>query len=147
MSFETIVIATDGSEDAQRALEEASELATATDGVVHVVCAHDPSPPHEVVEALKHVPRDYWTSYDPATAQQQVLDKAASALAENGVKHVEHLVQKHPAHAILDVADEVDADLIVMGSRGTGWATRLTRGSISTRVAAHSSRNILIVHA
>lgn len=147
MSFETIVIGTDGSEDAQRALSVASELATATNGVVHVVCAHDTSPPHELVDAVRHLPRDYWKAYDPAAVQQEVLDKAASALAEQSVKHVEHLVQKHPARAILDVADEVDADLIVVGNRGTGWAARFARGSISTRVAAHATRNLLIIHA
>ena len=146
MKLDKIVIGTDGSDNAQRALEAAAQLATMAGGVLHVVCAHDPSPPHEVADALRHLPHDFWSMYDPASAQREVLDKAAAGLAERGVEHVEHLVEKHPAHAILDVADEVDADLIVVGNRGVGWTARFTRGSVSSRVAAHTHRSILIVH-
>lgn len=146
MRFETIVLGTDGSENANRALEVARDLAASSGGVVHIVCAHDTRPPHEVVQALKHLPEEYWDVYDPRSVQQEVLEKAAARLDETGVRHVSHLIEKHPVSAIFDVADEVDADLIVVGNRGTGWPTRLTRGSVSSRIANHTERSVLIVH-
>ena len=63
-----------------------------------------------------------------------------------GVKAVGHLVEDDPASAILDTADDVEADLVVVGSRGLGRATRFLRGSVSSKVASHAKRSVLVVH-
>ena len=67
-------------------------------------------------------------------------------LDERGVNHKGHFVDEDPASAILDVADKVDADLIVVGSRGLGRASRLVRGSVSSKIANHAQRSFLVVH-
>jgi nucleotide-binding universal stress UspA family protein len=46
----------------------------------------------------------------------------------------------------LQVAEDVDADLIVVGSRGLGRGTRFLRGSVSTRVAGHAKTSFLVIH-
>ncbi len=73
------------------------------------------------------------------------LASARAALFSTGIRLVEHPVTGDPATGILDVADEVGTDLVVVGARGLGAAARFMRGSVSTRVAHHSRCDVLVV--
>ena len=61
------------------------------------------------------------------------------------VTMVSHERNGDPAEAILEVAESVHADLIVVGARGLGLVGRFIRGSVSTKVAHHSSCDVLVV--
>lgn len=144
--FERIVVGVDGSDHAQRALAAAAELATQAGGTVYVVEAvHYPSA-GEVARELAELPDEFKNAYDAMAGERVTLDWAEKFLGDRGVEHSTSMIESAPADAILDEADRVDADLIVVGSRGLGRGTRLLRGSVSTKVAGHTDRSVLVLH-
>lgn len=145
MKIQRVVVGYDGSEHARSAIEAATNL-VADGGTVHVVVAYHAPSPTETAEMLESLPDEFKASYDPLANYQGRLDEAEHLIGATGVDHVGHLVSGRPAAAILDIADEVDADLIVVGSRGLGRASRFVRGSVSSRVASHAKRSFLVIH-
>jgi nucleotide-binding universal stress UspA family protein len=74
------------------------------------------------------------------------LAEAAKRIADAGVTVVDHFIDDDPASAILHVADEVNADMVVVGSRGLGRASRVLRGSVSTKIAHHCPVDFMVIH-
>lgn len=146
MELASIVVGVDGSDNGQLALEAAADMAEMSGATVYVVCAYDPMPPDMYRDVLAQLPDEFRTTYDPEELHRRVVDGALAYLDGRDVAGEGHLLPQHPVHAILDTAEAQDADLIVVGSRGTGWATRAFRGSVSSRVATHAKRSVLIVH-
>jgi len=139
--FDTILLATDGSADAQEALNYAAKLALRDEAQVIVVNAFEPVPSYlgepmrdEIVE--RHVNR-----------ARDLAQDAVEVLRSRGVSTDSEVLEGPPAEAILRVADTHQVDLIVMGSRGRGAMTSLLLGSVSHRVLAHAHAPVLIVRA
>lgn len=145
MKVNTIVVGFDGSDLAVKALDAAAEL-IAADGVVHVVTAYTLPSAADSAMILSQLPAEFRQNFDAMAGPEGELNRAEKTLARHGVQHVGHLVDDHAASAILDTADEVDADLIIVGSRGLGRATRFVRGSVSTRVASHATTSFMVIH-
>ena len=145
MTFKTIVLGYDGSTYAIDALETAVDLSS-DESTIHVVTAFDAPTIREINDLYASVPEEFTRNIDLVSTQRGPLDKAEIMLDERGVTHKGHFVDEDPASAILDVADKVDADLIVVGSRGLGRASRLVRGSVSSKIANHAQRSFLVVH-
>ncbi|MDJ0771709.1 MAG: universal stress protein [Ilumatobacter sp.] len=145
MKAHTIVVGYDGSADARKALDVAVDH-VADDGVVHVVTAYHELSRSQLMEVMAAMPDEYRQGFDPSATVRGYLRDAELLLDDEGVAHVGHFVDEHPAAAILDLADEVAADLIVMGSRGLGRVQRFLRGSVSARVANHATTSLMIVH-
>ena len=144
--YERIVVGTDGSDEALDAVERAGELAAAG-GVpaVHVVTACRPFSATDLERIAAELPaefREFVGTHVPAYDQ---LDSAERVLAPMEVRAVRHQVAGDAAAVILDLAEEVDADLIVVGARGLGAVGRFLRGSVSTRVAHHAPCDVLVV--
>ena len=146
MKVDTVLVGYDGSENAQLAMEAAMDL-VADDGVVHVVTAYTPASASEERKLIKRLPKEYQVSYDALAGPSSNLRSAEKILANRGVRYESHLVENQPAAAILDTAEEVEADMIIVGSRGLGWGTRFLRGSVSTRVANHAKTSFMVVHS
>ncbi len=146
MEVSTIVVGTDGSKTAESAVLAAGELAGAFHGEIHVVSAARPLNAAEATEIRAQLPEEFRLNYDPYGGADVALDSAENLLAERKVAVHRHTATGDAASAILDLADEVDADLIVLGSRGLGRTMRFLRGSVSTKVMHHADRNVLIVH-
>lgn len=144
MKAHTIVVGYDGSDDARRALEVAIEH-VADDGVVHVVTAFDHAQREHLARAVGRLPEEF-QHLDLAATPRGYLAVAERVLEEHGVQHVGHFVDEHPAAAILDLAERVHADLIVLGTRGLGRIERFVRGSVSSRVANHAQTSLMLVH-
>jgi len=144
MPFRSIVVGTDGSTDAHTALDATIDV-VADDGVVHVVAAFDPPTDSQLGRFIAALPADVRREHDPTEHAQRVLGEAAARLRAAGVRSIEHLVDDEPASAILDSADSVDADLIVVGCRGLSDRERFRRGSVSDRVVAQARRSVLVV--
>jgi nucleotide-binding universal stress UspA family protein len=137
--FKRILLATDGSADADAALAYARELARRDNAQVIVVHAFEPVPtylgePWEGRVAARH-----------AAAGQQVADDAAQKLREAGADIIVEVLEGPPANAILNVADVRQCDLIVMGSRGHGSLASLLLGSVSHRVLSHARVPVMVV--
>lgn len=139
---ETIVVGTDGSDTAQQAVAEAVRLAKALDGELHVVTAFEPVRGAKLVGAPEGAAR----FYGPLTNDlaRSTIDDAASRIRAAGVSVEAHMVQKDPADALLEVADQVGASMIVVGSQGMTGARRLL-GSVPNKVSHEAKCNVLIV--
>jgi nucleotide-binding universal stress UspA family protein len=144
--FRRIVVGADGSPQALRAVEVATEIARLSGGTVHVVTASSLRLGRDVERMRARLPEEFRDSWDPFAEDHAHLTAAAAQVRMAGVEVAAHDVSGNPVDGILDVAEEVDADLVVVGSRGLGTAKRLVLGSVSTRLAHHSHRNLLIVH-
>lgn len=145
MKNKTIVVGFDGSKTALRAIDVASQLVDSA-GTVHVVTAYTLPDASETGAILDQLPADYELNYDLLSTPRADLDRAADLLAGSGATTVTHLVDDNPAAAILDIADTVNAELIIVGSRGKSRASRFLHGSVSTRIANHSRRSFMVVH-
>ena len=134
-----IVVAGDGSEDAASALHAAADLARIAGAELHAVHVWQP--------ALIGMPGEAGESAAEERAQavvERMLDAARAAGAAGAIGHVR---TGRAADQILAVADEVDADLIVVGSRGLGAVQRTVVGSVSEAVVHHSTRPVLVLRA
>jgi nucleotide-binding universal stress UspA family protein len=139
--FSRILLATDGSPNAQGALKYAQGLALRDNAQVIVVHAF-PSIPTYLGEPW----REQFVEKTVAQAEQ-VADYAAERLREAGIDVIVEVLEGPPADAILRVADVRHCDLIVMGNRGHGEVASLLLGSVSHRVVAHAHAPVLIVRA
>ena len=145
--FGKIVVGTDGSFPARRALATAAELADRFgSSEIHVVTGYRPVSDIEIHRLTHELPaefRDLITGDGPGV---RIVDEAVTTLRDSSAKIVGHPLPESGAEAILDVAEQLDADLIVVGCRGEGVGKRLLHGSVSTKVAHHSPCDVLIVH-
>jgi nucleotide-binding universal stress UspA family protein len=139
---ESIVVGTDGSDTASRALDEAIRLAKALDAEVHVVSAYAPLRGAKVRGAPEGAAKVYAPL--PDTLVTGILEEATTKVRLTGVKAEGHPVHEDPADALLAVADEVGAQLIVVGSKGMHGAKRML-GSVPNHVSHHAHCNVLIV--
>lgn len=144
-----VLLATDGSRDADLALTTAVDIANSTNSELHVVTvgAGGPDPAYGVHEAGLR-----WESYEEAREAirqeaQRILDEQVEKIKEAGGTVAEaHLkLGERKDHAIVHLADEIGAGLIVMGSRGLGGIRRALMGSVSDSVVRHAHCPVLIV--
>lgn len=145
MKAQTVVVGYDGSADARRALDAATDH-VADEGIVHVVTAFDHPARQEVSRMIAALPAEFRHTYSADAAPRSYLSDAELLLEGRGVRCQGHFVDDHAASAILDVADTVGADLIVIGTRGLGRVERFLRGSVSARVANHARTSLMMVH-
>lgn len=141
--FQQIVVGTDGSPTAQVALERAAELARSHDATLHVVSVFTAtrlSPSAATATAGQSVQRDF----DAAQQYATNVVTAASEFVGDGVKTEGHAVAGEAASALIEAAERVGADLIVVGSKGMRGARRLI-GSIPNTVAHQAPCAVLIV--
>lgn len=140
--FKNIVIAYDGSEQADHALEYATKLAIENDAHVALVYAFDPMPAWVGTPDFPIA-----VAVEPRIAYSEaLLEKAEKQLLEAGVTAVEQDILEGPApDAIVQAADVRHADLIVMGTRGMGMLKGLLLGSVSERVIGSAHCPVLVV--
>jgi nucleotide-binding universal stress UspA family protein len=134
-----ILVGYDDTDASKRALDRAAEIAKAFDANV-VVTSVAPLL-HGTARSVGPVdPTD-----SPAMHEEQ-LRHAADALAAQGITPELVPATGDPAHAIVRLADEMEADLVVVGTREPGVVERLMHQSVSRKVAHHVRRDLLIVH-
>ena len=143
--FGSIVVGTDGSNTAQEAVRQASELAGALGAKVYLVSAYEPVPEGRLRDERQVLPADLQWMVNPREDVEETLDQAAGALKASGIE-VETLPREgDPADAILDVAEEKNADLIVVGNKGMTGAKRFLLGSVPNKVSHHAPCSVMII--
>jgi nucleotide-binding universal stress UspA family protein len=140
---EAIVVGTDGSETAKRAVAEAVRLAGALNGEVHIVSAYEPVRGARIAGAPEGAAK-VWAPL-PDAEVQRVLEEAAAGARIAGATVETHAVHAGAADALLDVAAEIGASLIVVGNKGMHGARRLVLGSVPNTVSHRATCNVLIV--
>jgi nucleotide-binding universal stress UspA family protein len=141
---DAIVVGTDGSETAKQAVAEAIRLAKALGAPVHVVSAFEPLRGAKISGAPAGAAK-VWAPH-PDDVVEGILSEATSVIRLAGLQVTSHAVQQRdPADALLQVADEVDASMIVVGSQGMHGARRLALGNVPNKVSHHARCNVLIV--
>jgi nucleotide-binding universal stress UspA family protein len=137
-----ILIGTDGSASAHEAVEFGLDLAAEQDArafIVHVAPLVDVMPYANFGYVAPTLPHEF-DEHD-----RELLQEAVELAAEKGVEVETTLLKGRPADEIVAFADSIDADLIVVGSRGHGTITSALIGSVSRGVLHESRRPVLIV--
>ena len=135
-----ILLATDGSRDAELARATAIDLANSTDSELHVVTVALGYPSYDV--------------RNPAVVEQlrqqaeNILNEQAEKIEQSGGKVAEkhlRIAERYRAQQIVQVAEDIEAGLIVMGSRGLGGVRRALMGSVSDSVVRHAHCPVMVV--
>lgn len=141
-----ILVGTDGSPTAARAVRVAARLAREVGGEVAVVTAY-----RQGGDARRRRARPGGTAAPhpqrsgPGKDVDSALAQARAICDDLGVEVESHAREGDPAGAILGMAREVDADLVVVGNRGMQGMRRLVGGSVPDRVSHHAPCNVMIV--
>jgi nucleotide-binding universal stress UspA family protein len=137
--FRTIVVGTDWSDTAEVALTKAIELTRGEAAQLHVVTASPSSPPPAAgASAGASAAR----SLGPGFQADVVLEQTLERLGASDLEVRQHTLTAEPGDAILAVAEQVGADLIVVGNKGMH---RRVLGSIPNTVSHRASCDVLIV--
>ncbi len=137
-----ILVATDGSENSERALIEAKKYAECSGGEVTIL---------NIVEYL--VLNPYTSVEYPVIPDNEELEDVGESVLKNSLQLFDDFKGKvntklrrgNPANEIIREADSGEYDLIIMGSKGLGTFSRTILGSVSNKVLNNSIKNILII--
>ena len=143
--FSSIVVGTDGSETANEAVRQAVDLAKSVGAKVQLVSAYEPVPNQRIREEKTQAPDDVQWSINPREDVDGTLEDAAEIAEKAGVPVERFARQGDPADAILDVAEETKADLIIVGNKGMTGARRFLLGSVPNKVSHHAPCSVLII--
>jgi nucleotide-binding universal stress UspA family protein len=143
MPYQTIVVGTDGSARATTAVNEAFALAKIAGATLNVVHAVHPSVAHGFHDAIgTQIEVDKWRQEAEA-----VRTRTLAEAERLGVPIKFHNPGSNDAaDALIQVAEEVNADLVVVGNRGMTGAKRFVLGSVPNKVAHHCPCSVLIVN-
>jgi nucleotide-binding universal stress UspA family protein len=137
--MKTIVVAYDETEPAKRALARAADLAKTFEAKLIVTSVA----PLGAAGPRGGGPVD---PVDPPEQHREELGHAQTFLSERGITADMQVGFGDPADVIVALAEERDADLIVVGTREPGMIDRLFKGSVSAAVSRHAHCDVLIVH-
>ncbi len=143
--FTRIVVGTDGSDTAAKAVRQATDLAKLAGAQLSIVSAYAPVSGRRVAGEKLDAPADVQYEIGPREDVNLVLDAAAAAARKEGVEVQTHPVEADPADAILNVAEETNADLIVVGNKGMTGARRYILGSVPNNISHHAPCSVMIV--
>ncbi len=141
-----IVVGVDGSEHAAFALQWAIRMARGMGSEVTAVFAI--VPPLYIDGAFGDSSPIVPPQFDPewrAAIQKDFEDEWCKPLRESGVRYRTVMEDGRPASVVAKAADQVDADVIVVGRRGRGEAAELLLGSVSHELVLHCKRPVLVI--
>ncbi len=142
-----ILLATDGSAEAQRAMLMAKNLSEKLDSEMHFVYAEPLPSPYAFPESALVDPdfRNMVRERALRDADEKLREEAKKLRDMGGEAAKSHAVAGRPDAEIVRVAEELPAGLVVVGSRGLGGVRRALLGSVSSSVVRHASGSVLVV--
>jgi nucleotide-binding universal stress UspA family protein len=143
--FTRIVVGTDGSETAAEAVRQAVDLAKLAGAQLSIVSAYAPVSKRRVEGEKEGAPADVQYEIGPREDVNLILDAAAASARKEGIDVQTHPTEADPAEAILNVAEETKADLIVVGNKGMTGARRFLLGSVPNNVSHHAPCSVMVV--
>lgn len=147
MAYGSIVVGTDGSETAARAVGAAAGLASADGARLVVVTAYAPGASSALAQSADDVPADIRHVLTDRVQAEELAEKGRQSAKAAGVGSVTvQALPGEPAEVLLEAAKDFDADLIVVGSRGLTSHAHFILGSVAASVAHHAPCDVLIAH-
>lgn len=160
--YGSVLVGTDGSPTATRAVKSVATLATRLGIKPLIVCAYEPLTEQEMKQlrgdpedpvtqwnapkAARGVPEEFRWRIADAVQAQDILDRAAEVASEVGVEAQVRALEGHAAETLLGVAEQEQMDLIAVGSVGMTGAKRFMLGNVPNRISHHSPTDVLILH-
>ena len=142
--IKTILVPIDFSEHSKKAIDTAVELAKTLGASVHLT--HVLHYPVQVAApGMVAIPQDLWTQIRDAAARK--LEKAKQSLSGEGISAETHLIEGPNAQSIVELADKISADLIVMGTRGLSGLKHVMLGSVAERTVRLAHCPVMTVKA
>ena len=145
--YSTIVVGTDGSVTAAKAVREARELARLHGGTLHLVHAF------HTISAFAAIGPDAGSAAatagvaEAAEAQAtDILRRAGEEARVDGLPVETHLCAGDAVKALLETAEAVGADLLVVGNKGMSGVRRFMLSSVPSKVSHHAPCSLLIVN-
>jgi nucleotide-binding universal stress UspA family protein len=143
--YRRVVVGTDGSERANEAVRQAAQLAAASGARLTVVTAFTPATRAPIAHEEEIPDEIRWRITDSAEADEKAAEGVRIAQAA-GVRDVRARAEKgDAAAALIEVAEDTGADVIVVGSKGLTGASRFLLGSVPNAVTHHAPCDVLIV--
>lgn len=145
-AYRTVVVGTDGSDSSYRAVDRAAALAGDADAKLVIACAYYPADPKASESARDTLGEDAYQVTGSAPTYEILRTARERALAAGAENIVERAIVGTPVDSLLDLVDEVEADLLVVGNRGLNTLTGRLLGSVPSDAARKSTSDVLIVH-
>ncbi|WP_313674430.1 universal stress protein [Mycolicibacterium sp.] len=142
--YNTVVVGTDGSASSLIAVDRAGQLASGPDAKVIVATAYLPAP--EDTKAADMMRDEGYKVVGAAPIYDILRDASDRAKAAGAVNVEERAIEGAPVDALVDLANEVGADLLVVGNVGLNTIAGRLLGSVPANVARKSKTDVLIVH-
>jgi nucleotide-binding universal stress UspA family protein len=143
-TYRTVVVGTDGSDSSLRAVDRAGAIAAASNANLIVATAHFP---HAVdTRAADALGAEGYKMAGNAPVYSILRDARDRAKEAGAADIKERAILGAPVEALLDLADEVDADLLVVGSVGLGTVKGRLLGSVPASISRKARVDVLIVH-
>lgn len=143
-AYRTVVVGTDGSESSLRAVDRAAQIAAGANATLIVATAYFPqSEDQHAADVL----RDEGYKMAGNAPIYAILRDARDRAKAEGVTNVEEkAIVGAPVDALVDLANEVKADLLVVGNVGLSTIAGRLLGSVPANVARRAKSDVLIVH-
>ena len=159
--YSKVLVGTDGSPTAMRAVDMASELAARLGAKATIVCVYEPPSEQEleqyrsdpddpvaqwnVGKDVRDVPSEFkWRIAGTAQAED-ILDRAAEHAAKAGLEAEVRAIEGSPAEELIGLAEREDFDMIAVGSVGMSGAKRFMLGNVPHRISHHAHTDVLIL--
>jgi nucleotide-binding universal stress UspA family protein len=146
--YTTIVVGTDGSDSAASAVRQAAELAKLAGGTLHIVHAYQPMN----MGTLAMSASGGGATIDVVGLNESIQSNAETICTRSGgsvdeeVTCETHAVPGDPCEALISIAEQVHADLIVVGNRGMTGVKRFVLGSVPNKISHHAPCSVLIAN-
>lgn len=143
MVFTKLVLGYDGSESSKKALKKAIEITKHLNTELHIVGVIRPFE----FAAIDYIPPEEIEKYEKEeiSKEEKYLKEAMEEAKKEGIIALAKVLEGEPAEEIMDYADSISADLIVVGHRGVGGFKRLLLGSTASNLIKYANQSVLVV--
>jgi nucleotide-binding universal stress UspA family protein len=136
--FKIILHANDGSKPAFKAFDLAIAMAKQNAAALHLVCVEEIPPMPEYIEEVREAKALAARRFHP------VVDRVRLQAEQNGIKIKVHIVSGHPVRMIVDLVDQIGADLLVIGATGHSALYERMIGSRADRIVQLAACPVLV---
>ena len=145
-AYTKVVVGTDGSESSYRAVDRAAQLAADASADLVIACAYVPADPRSVSQAADQLGEDAYQIRGDNPAEDIVRSARERALKAGATQIEARTVKGAPVESLIKLADEVGADLLVVGNKGMNSLTGRLLGSVPADAARRATCDVLIIH-